>query len=94
MILNTPTALPARPETARTIATSVPSPQEMIGLTFGNVVLKLLAAIKEEKHAGGKAAIASRYQKNYVIIEQFIDNGADIEITTNDGWTPLMYAVQ
>ena len=38
-------------------------PTEMNGLTLGSVVLKLLAAMKAEKQAGGKAAIASRYMK-------------------------------
>src|SRR5437588_9138483 len=40
--------------------TAAPIPTETNGLTLGSVVLKLLAAMKEEKHAGGKAATASR----------------------------------
>ena len=38
-------------------------------MTFGSVVLKLLAAISDEKHAGGKAASASRYMKMPEIFE-------------------------
>src|SRR5450756_686064 len=60
MIWNTMIALPAQPERARAMLTAAPMPTEMKGLTFDRVVLKLLAAMKEEKQAGGKAAIASR----------------------------------
>src|ERR1035437_5383049 len=60
MIWNTMIALPAQPERARAMLTAAPMPTEMKGLTFDSVVLKLLAAMKEEKQAGGKAAIASR----------------------------------
>ena len=35
-------------------------PTEMNGFTFGSVVLKLLAAMNDEKQAGGNAAMASR----------------------------------
>src|ERR1035438_1581545 len=52
----TPAKFPATPVTARMILTTAPSPTEMNGLRFGLVVLKLLAAIKEEKQAPGKAA--------------------------------------
>ena len=51
---------PAKPETARKILTAVPIPTERKGGTLGSVVLKLLAAMNDEKHAGGKAAIAKR----------------------------------
>jgi hypothetical protein len=40
--------------------TAAPIPTEMNGLTFGSVVLKLLAAMKAEKQAGGNAATARR----------------------------------
>ena len=43
------------------MAANVPMPHEIKGFTLGSVVLKLFAAINEEKQAGGKAAIASRY---------------------------------
>ena len=35
---------------------AVPMPTEMNGLSFGNVVLKLFAAMNAEKQAGGNAA--------------------------------------
>ncbi len=60
MITNTAMALATTPVTARMIATTVPMPTEMNGFTFGSVVLKLLAAMKDEKQAGGNAAMASR----------------------------------
>ena len=69
MIVKTPMAFPARPLTARITATSVPAPQLIRGLTLGRVVLKLLAPISDEKHAGGKAASASRYMKTPEIFE-------------------------
>ena len=58
MITKTPTASPARPVMARMMLTAAPMPTEMNGFTCGSVVLKLLAAMKEEKQAGGNAAMA------------------------------------
>ena len=43
---------------------AVPIPHEMKGFTLGSVFLKLAAAISELKQAGGKAAMASKSQKN------------------------------
>ena len=37
----------------------------MKGFTLGSVVLKLLAAMKAEKQAGGKAAMASRNMTHF-----------------------------
>ena len=54
MMPNTAAALPALPESTRAIDAAVPMPQEMNGLTFGSVFLKLAAAISELKQAGGK----------------------------------------
>ena len=57
---NTSTTLFAAPVAASRMLTSVPRPTEMNGLTLGSVVLKLLAAMNDEKHAGGKDAMASK----------------------------------
>ena len=59
MMPNTAAASPALPESTSAIEAAVPMPQEMNGLTFGSVFLKLAAAISELKQAGGNAAIAS-----------------------------------
>src|SRR6185369_14236085 len=45
--------------------TAAPMPTETNGVTFGSVVLKLLAAINEEKQAGGNAATASRNMTHF-----------------------------
>ena len=47
---------PATLVTARTMLTIAPMPTEMNGLTLGMTVLKLLAAMNEEKQAPGNAA--------------------------------------
>ncbi|OQB89844.1 MAG: hypothetical protein BWX84_02237 [Verrucomicrobia bacterium ADurb.Bin118] len=60
MMTNTGTTCAARPVTARMMLTAAPKPTEMNGFTLGNVVLKLFAAMKDEKHADGNAANASR----------------------------------
>ena len=52
--------LEARPVTANTILTAAPIPTEINGFTCGSVVLKLFAAMNDEKHAGGNAASASK----------------------------------
>ena len=51
--------LPATLVTARIMLTTAPIPTVMKGLILGIVVLKLLAAIKEEKHAPGNEANVS-----------------------------------
>ena len=56
MIPKTLPSSPATLVTARTMLTIAPMPTEMNGLTLGITVLKLLAAMNEEKHAPGKAA--------------------------------------
>ena len=53
--------------------TAVPMPTEMNGFTLGSVVLKLLAAIKAEKHAGGNAAMASRNITHFALSGPRID---------------------
>ena len=60
MIWKTMIASPARPVIAKRMLTAAPMPTETNGFTPGNVVLKLFAAMKDEKHAGGKAANARR----------------------------------
>src|ERR1035437_7964807 len=60
MILKTMMAWPAKPVMARTMLTAAPMPTEMNGFTPDSVVLKLLAAMNEEKHADGNAEMASR----------------------------------
>ena len=47
---------PATLVIARAMLTIAPMPTEMKGLTLGITVLKLLAAMNEEKQAPGKAA--------------------------------------
>ena len=74
IIVNTETTSPAQPVTASRILTAVPIPTEMNGLTFGSVVLKLLAAMNAEKQAGGMAAIARRYQKTAATLVPIIDS--------------------
>jgi len=45
---------PAQPLTAKAAAANAPTPTEIAGLTFGIVVLKLFAAISDEKQAPGR----------------------------------------
>ena len=47
--------------------TAAPIPTEMNGFTCGRVVLKLLAAMNEEKQPGGKAATAKRNMTHFPI---------------------------
>ena len=46
---------------------SAPKPTVMNGLIFGIVVLKLLAAMNEEKHAPGNDEIASAIIKAFAV---------------------------
>jgi len=48
--------LPATPVMARMMLTRAPMPTERNGLTFGMTVLKLFAAMNDEKQAPGKEA--------------------------------------
>ena len=50
--------------------TAVPMPTEMNGFTLGSVVLKLLAAMKDEKQAGGNAAMASRNITHLAVVAE------------------------
>ena len=49
----TPAAFPAQPDTARTHAMAAPTPTDRNGFTLGRVVLKLFAAMNDEKQAAG-----------------------------------------
>src|SRR5208337_4970094 len=78
MIWKTMIALPARPVIASTMLTTVPMPTETNGFTLGKVVLKLLAAINAEKHAGGKAASASRNKIRGALLPMMIGIKSDV----------------
>jgi hypothetical protein len=52
----TPMRLPATPVIARMMLTIAPIPTERNGFTLGITVLKLFAAMNDEKHAPGNAA--------------------------------------
>src|SRR5208337_551142 len=56
MMPKTPPRLPATLVTARMMLTIAPMPTDRNGFTLGRTVLKLLAAMNEEKQAPGKAA--------------------------------------
>ena len=58
MTVKTPITLPAKPVTASRMLPRVPIPTEIHGLIFGKVVLKLFAAMNDEKHDEGKVAKA------------------------------------
>ena len=62
-MLNTPAALPALPESTSATDAAVPMPQEMNGLTLGNVFLKLAAAIKESEAGGRKRRDRQQHPK-------------------------------
>src|ERR1700733_15096727 len=59
--------LATKPVTARMMLTAAPMPTERKGLTFGSVVLKLFAAINDEKQAGGKAGTANRNMTHFAV---------------------------
>ena len=60
MITNTRSTLPGQAGDRQDDADRGADAHRDEGVTFGSVVLKLLAAMNDEKQAGGKAAIARR----------------------------------